>query len=60
MDDESDEAEGARGRLADARQTLIDLGWTEDELDELGSSDIFKYARNGTPPLRRVICLENQ
>ncbi|WP_445216972.1 hypothetical protein ACKWRH_33295 [Bradyrhizobium sp. Pa8] len=53
MDDESDEAEGARGRLANAQQTLINLGLTEDELDDLGSSDIFKYARNGTSPLRR-------
>ncbi|MGY3034305.1 hypothetical protein ACVIIV_003475 [Bradyrhizobium sp. USDA 4354] len=53
MDDESDEAEGSRGRLANARQTLIDLGWTEDELDDLDISDIFKYARKKKlPPLR--------
>jgi hypothetical protein len=54
MDDESDEAEGWRGRLADARQRLIDLGWTEDELDDLEVSDIFKYARNRTPPPPRL------
>jgi hypothetical protein len=54
MEDESDEAEGWRGRLADARQRLIDLGWTEDELDDLEVSDIFKYARNRTPPPPRL------
>lgn len=50
MDGESEEAKGWLGRLADARQRLIELGWTEDELEDLKISDIFKYARNKTPP----------
>lgn len=50
MDDESEEAEGLLGCVANARQILIDLGWTEDELNNLESSDILKYARNRTLP----------
>jgi hypothetical protein len=50
MDDESEEAEGLLGGVANARQILIDLGWTEDEFDNLESSNILKHARNRTPP----------
>ena len=50
MEDESKAEECREALRAWARNVLLGLGWTEEEIDALSYDDLLRHAQRGTPP----------